>query len=596
MVQEPRGRVERRLSAILAADVAGYSRLMHSDEEATHAKLTALLADAVEPAIAEHGGRIVKNTGDGCLAEFSSAVEAVRAALQFQTRVKELTIGDVEDTRIAFRVGVNIGDVIVEPHDIFGDGVNIAARLEGIAEPGGICISSSAYDQVRGKVGVEFTDLGEQNLKNIARPVRAYAVAREGLSPVTKVGSTTPSSLSAPRLSMVVLPFANIGGDPEQDYFVDGVTESLTTDLSRINGSFVIGRHTAFTFKGKAVDLKQIGRELNVRYVLEGSVQRGGNRLRVNVQLIDAETGKHLWAERFDKPVADLFDMQDEIVSRLANTLNTQLVEAEARRAERSLHPDAMDLIFQGMACLNKGRTSEYLAQSRSFFEPALALDPKNVEALVGLAVVDAAAVGMALTVERAARLAAAETALIMALSLAPQHARAHWLLGNIKMFTNRAAQGIAECEQALALDRNLANAHAYIGRAKYLLGRGEETEAHVQEALRLSPRDTEAFVWMIFAGFAKLQLGADQEAVARFRRSVEINQNHPRAHIYLATALAHLGQLDEARSAAQAGLALDPTFTISRFRANVPSDNPTYLAGRERFYEGMRVAGVPEG
>ena len=596
MVQEPRGRVERRLSAILAADVAGYSRLMHSDEEATHAKLTALLADAVEPAIAEHGGRIVKNTGDGCLAEFSSAVEAVRAALQFQTRVKELTIGDVEDTRIAFRVGVNIGDVIVEPHDIFGDGVNIAARLEGIAEPGGICISSSAYDQVRGKVGVEFTDLGEQNLKNIARPIRAYAVAREGLSPVTKVGSTTPSSLSAPRLSMVVLPFANIGGDPEQDYFVDGVTESLTTDLSRINGSFVIGRHTAFTFKGKAVDLKQIGRELNVRYVLEGSVQRGGNRLRVNVQLIDAETGKHLWAERFDKPVADLFDMQDEIVSRLANTLNTQLVEAEARRAERSLHPDAMDLIFQGMACLNKGRTSEYLAQSRSFFEPALALDPKNVEALVGLAVVDAAAVGMALTVERAARLAAAETALIMALSLAPQHARAHWLLGNIKMFTNRAAQGIAECEQALALDRNLANAHAYIGRAKYLLGRGEETEAHVQEALRLSPRDTEAFVWMIFAGFAKLQLGADQEAVARFRRSVEINQNHPRAHIYLATALAHLGQLDEARSAAQAGLALDPTFTISRFRANVPSDNPTYLAGRERFYEGMRVAGVPEG
>jgi TolB-like protein/class 3 adenylate cyclase/Flp pilus assembly protein TadD len=596
MVQERPVRVERRLSAILAADVAGYSRLMHHDEETTHAKLTALLADAVEPSIDEHGGRVVKNTGDGFLADFPSAVQAVRAAVQFQTRIKELTIGDAEDRRIALRVGVNIGDVIVEPHDIFGDGVNVAARLESIAEPGGICISSSAYDQVRGKVGVEFTDLGEQNLKNIARPIRAYAVAREGLSPVTKVGSTTPSSLSAPRLSMVVLPFANIGGDPEQDYFVDGVTESLTTDLSRINGSFVIGRHTAFTFKGKAVDLKQIGRELNVRYVLEGSVQRGGNRLRVNVQLIDAETGKHLWAERFDKPVADLFDMQDEIVSRLANTLNTQLVEAEARRAERSLHPDAMDLIFQGMACLNKGRTSEYLAQSRSFFERALALDPKNVEALVGLAVVDAAAVGMALTVERAARLAAAETAVIKALSLAPQHASAHWLLGNIKMFTNRAAQGIAECEQALALDRNLANAHAYIGRAKYLLGRGEETEAHVQEALRLSPRDTEAFVWMMFAGFAKLQLGADQEAVARFRRSVEINRNHPRPHIYLATALALLGQLDEARSAAQAGLALDPTFTISRFRANVPSDNPTYLAGRERFYEGMRMAGVPEG
>ena len=355
MVQERPVRVERRLSAILAADVAGYSRLMHHDEEATHAKLTALLADAVTPAIAEHGGRIVKNTGDGFLAEFPSAVEAVRAAVQFQTRIHELTVGDAEDRRIAFRVGINIGDVIVEPHDIFGDGVNIAARLESIAEPGGICISSSAYDHVRGKVGAEFADLGEQNLKNIARPVRAYAVVRDGHSSATLVERARLGPTSAPRLSIVVLPFANIGGDPEQDYFVDGVTESLTTDLSRISGSFVIGRHTAFTYKGKAVDLKQIGRELNVRYVLEGSVQRGGNRLRVNVQLIDAETGNHLWAERFDKPVADLFDMQDEIVSRLANTLNAQLIAAEARRAERSLHPDAMDLYFQGMRLHTQG-------------------------------------------------------------------------------------------------------------------------------------------------------------------------------------------------------------------------------------------------
>src|SRR6516162_9154405 len=397
MVQERQPvRVERRLSAILAADVAGYSRLMHNDEEATHAKLTALLANAVAPAIADHGGRIVKNTRDGFLAEFPSAVEAVRAAVQFQTCINDLTIGDVQDRRIAFRVGINIGDVIVEPYDIFGDGVNIAARLESIAEPGGICISSSAHDQVRGKVGVEFADLGEQNLKNIALPVRAYAVVRDGSSAATQAERARLGPLSPPRLSIVVLPFANLGGDPEQEYFADGVTESLTTDLSRIAGAFVIARNTAFTFKGKPVDVKKLGRELNVRYVLEGSVQRGGNRLRVNVQLIDVETGNHLWAERFDKPVADLFDMQDEIVSRLAHQLEAKLIEEEARRSERSLHPDAMDLIFQGMACLNKGRTSEYLAQSRSFFERALALDPKNVEALVGLAVVDAAAVGMA--------------------------------------------------------------------------------------------------------------------------------------------------------------------------------------------------------
>ena len=240
-------RVHRRLAAILAADVAGYSRLMHNDEEGTHAKLTVLLTDAVNPAIGEHGGRIVKNTGDGFLAEFSSAVEAVRAAVQIQERVKERTIADVDDRRIAFRVGINIGDVIVEPHDIFGDGVNIAARLESIAEPGGICISSAAYDHVRGRVGVEFADLGEQNLKNIPRPIRAYAV---GLNANTDRAVSSVSA--APRLSMVVLPFVNIGGDPEQEYFVDGVTESLTTDLSRISGSFVIARNTAFTFKGKA--------------------------------------------------------------------------------------------------------------------------------------------------------------------------------------------------------------------------------------------------------------------------------------------------------------------------------------------------------
>src|SRR5262245_12990340 len=354
MVQEQPVRVERRLSAILAADVAGYSRLMHDDEEATHAKLTALLADAVVPAIAEHGGRIVKNTGDGFLAEFKSSVEAVRAAVQFQTRIRELTINEDADRRVAFRVGVNIGDVIVEPHDIFGDGVNIAARLEGIAEAGGICISSSAYDQVWGKIGVEFADLGDQNLKNIARPVRAYAVVRDGPGS-RQAERARPHSLSPPRLSIAVLPFANLRGDPNHDYCADAVPESLTTDLSRISGSFVIGRHTAFTYKGKPVDLKQIGQELNVRYALEGSVQRGGNRLRVNVQLIDAETGNHLWADRFDKPVADLFDMQDEIVSRLANTLSAKLTEEEARRSERSLHPDAMDLYFQGRAWFSKG-------------------------------------------------------------------------------------------------------------------------------------------------------------------------------------------------------------------------------------------------
>jgi len=596
MVQERPVRVERRLSAILAADMAGYSRLMHNDEETTHAKLTALLADGVAPAIAEHGGRIVKNTGDGFLAEFPSAVQAVRAAIQFQSRIKELAIDEVEDRRIAFRVGVNIGDVIVEAHDIFGDGVNIAARLESIAEPGGICISFSAYDQVRGKVGVEFIDLGEQNLKNIARPVRAYAVAWDGLGPATKSGSTAPGPRSPPRLSMVVLPFANIGADPEQDYFVDGVTESLTTDLSRISSAFVIGRHTAFTLKGKAVDLKQVGRELNVRYVLEGSVQRGGNRLRVNVQLIDAETGNHLWAERFEKPVADLFDMQDEIVSRLANTLDAQLIEVEARRAGRSTDPDAMDLYFQGWARANNGTTEEYMTQAEAFFDRSLALDPGNIEALVGSARVKAA-IGANLTRDDwTAQFAAAEAAVTKALSLAPNHARAHSVLGFVQTHTKRAVQGIAECERALALDRNLADAHGFIGLAKFFLGRSEETEAHIREALRLSPRDNNAYRWFMFVGLAKLSIGADAEAVAWLRRSIEANRNHPVPHWHLAAALSLLGSPDEARAAAQAGLVLNPTFTLRRYRARVASDHPAYLAGKERTCEGMRMAGVPEG
>jgi TolB-like protein/DNA-binding winged helix-turn-helix (wHTH) protein len=439
-------------------------------------------------------------------------------------------------------------------------------------------------------------NFGEQSFQNIARLDWSNAAAQDGLASGVHNGGTMSISAVTPRLSIVVLPFANFGGDPEQDYFADGVTESLTTDLSRISGSFVIGRHTAFTYKGKAADLKKIGRELNVRYVLEGSVQRGGNRLRVNAQLVDAETGNHLWAERFEKPVADLFDMQDEIVSRLANTLNAQLIEVEARRAGRSTHPDAMDLYFQGWACANNGTTAEYMTQAQAFFDRALALDPGNIEALVGSARVKAAIGGNLETDDWKAHLAAAEVALTRALSLAPSHAQAHSVLGLVQSFTNRGVQGIAECERALALDRNLADAHAFIGLAKFFLGRGEETEAHIREALRLSPRDNNAYRWFMYVGLAKLFLGADVEAVAWLRRSIEANRNHPVPHWYLAAALSLLGSPDEARAAAQAGLVLNPTFTLRRFRSSAKSNNPAYLAGRERVCEGMRMAGVPEG
>ena len=407
--------------------------------------------------------------------------------------------------------------------------------------------------------------------------------------------SSSPSA--NPRLSIVVLPFANLGGDAGQEYFVDGVTDSLTTDLSRIAGAFVIGRNTAFAYKGKAADVREIGRELNVRYVLEGSVQRGGNRFRLNVQLTDTETGTQVWAERFDKPAADLLDMQDEIVSRLANTLNAELIEAEARRAERSLRPDAVDLYFQGRAFLNKGITPAVMARARDFFVRALALDPDNIEAAVAVAHVDLAMSSSSMADDGPAHLRAAEKALNNVLLRAPNHPRAHMLLGAVQIRTNRAAKGIAECRQALALDRNLADAHGFIGLGKHALGRGEEVEGHIQEALRLSPRDTRVFLWFMVVGMAKLMTYADLEAVDWLRRSIEANPNFALAHFHLAGALAMMGDLNEARSSAEAGLALDPNFTIRRYDINVfQFDNPARLARRERFYEGMRMAGVPEG
>ena len=588
----------RKLAAILVADIVGYSRLAAADEDRTLARLRGLRSDLTDPAIAAHHGRIVKRTGDGSIVEFRSVVDAVRCANEVQTGLVERNAGIPEDRRIEFRVGIHVGDVVEESDgDLMGDGVNIAARLEGICEPGAICLSEDAYRQVKGRLEMTVSDLGPTQLKNIAEPIRVYSL-QVGVPARTKPATEAkPEKPTPPRLSMVVLPFANIGGDPEQEHFVDGVTESLTTDLSRIRGSVVIGRNTAFTYKGKPVDLKQIGSELNIRYVVEGSVQRGGNRMRVNVQLIDAETSNHLWAERFDKPLADLFDMQDEIVARLANALNAQLAAAEARRAEQAPKPDSMDLYFQGLTWFNKGLTPDNVAQARSFFDRALIADRDNVDALIGLAGAEAIEGVNSFVTDPVASFAAAEAKLTKALSSVPDHAVGHMWLGLVNIFTRRAAQGIAECEHALVLDRNLASAGASIGFGKILIGRAEETEAHIGEALRLSPRDTTAYVWLTHAGLARNHLGSSEQAVAWCRRAIEANRNYPRAYFQLALALAQLDRLDEAHSAVKAGIAINPSFTVSRARVNwtALSDDPTYLAQLEPIFDGLRKAGVPE-
>jgi TolB-like protein/class 3 adenylate cyclase len=588
----------RKIAAILVADVVGYSRLAGADEEGTLARLRALRGDLLDPTIAVHHGRVVKRTGDGIIIEFRSVVDAVRCAIEVQNGMVERNAGVSEDRRIEFRIGVHLGDVVEEADgDLMGDGVNIAARLEGIAEPGAICLSEQAYWQVKGRLELAVRDLGPTQLKNIAEPIRVYSLEVGAPAVAKPAPAPAPENFAPPRLSIVVLPFANIGGDPEQEHFADGVTESLTTDFSRIRGAYVVARNTAFTYKRKSLDVKMIGRELNVRYVLEGRVQPGENRLRVNVQLIDAETGNHLWAERFDKPLADLFDMQDEIVARLANAMNAQLTAAEARRAEQAPTPDSMDLYFQGLAWLNKGITPETVARARGFFDHALAADPGNVEALVGSARADARAGALGSVADRTALFAAAEAKVTKALSLVPDHAGAHLALGVVDIFSKRAAEGIAECEHALELDQNLAHAHALIGVGKHFIGRAGETEAHIAEALRLSPRDTMAYFWMFHAGAASSELGRWEQAVAWCRRAIEANRNYSQSYFVLVAALAQLGRLVEAHSAVKTGLAVEPAFTTSRMRANLAarSDNPTFLAQLEPVLDGLRKAGVPE-
>jgi TolB-like protein/Flp pilus assembly protein TadD len=586
----------RKLAAILVTDIVGYSRLAGADEDRILARLRTLRSDLIEPTISVHRGRVVKGTGDGAIVEFRSVVDAVRCAIELQHGLMERNAGLPPERRIEFRVGIHLGDVVEESDgDLMGDGVNIAARLEGIAKPGAICLSEDAYRQVKGRLDLMVSDLGQTELKNIAEPIRVYSLEVGSAAQASQAPSPAPAEKPAPpRLSIVVLPFTSLGVDLEHEMFVDGVTESLTTDLSRINNAIVVSRNTAFTYKGKPVDAKQIGRDLNVRYVLEGSIQRGGSRMRINVQLIDAITGNHLWADRFDKPMADLFDMQDEIVSQLANQLRPELLAAEAKRAEAVADPDSVDLYFQGVQWFNKGGPDN-IERARGYFERAVALDPTNIDALVGAARADVLVGAIYTTEHRAERLADAEALLIKGISIAPRNYWAHMWLGFIQIQTNRASRAIGELEQALSLNRNLGAAHAWMGQAKITMGRAEEAEAHVDQAFRLSPSDAVGFIWTHIRGLAKLHLGADEEAVALFRRSVDSSRNYPLSHFYMAAALAHLGRLDEARAEVRAGLALAPNYSIARFLSMAESDNPTYLKQRERILEGLRKAGVPE-
>jgi len=605
----------------------------------------------VNPKIAEHRGRIVKNTGDGFLAEFPSVVDAVRCAVEVQRRMVGRELEAPEERRNRFRIGINLGDVIAKGDDIFGDGVNIAARLQALAEPGGICVSGVVRDQVRDRLDYTFEDMGEQSVKNIARPVRVYALSRQSRAdlpmagvpialprrrhsvvppvtaaivavlaiaamvwwvwPPTRSSPTTPAAVAAttsvaqpliaPRLSIVVLPFTNLSKDPDQQYFADGVTENLTTDLSRIANMFVISRNTAFTYRNKPVDTKQIGHDLGVRYVLEGSVQRSGSQVRVSAQLIDAGTDTHLWADRFDGDMGDLFLAQNEVTNRLANALGVELIAAEAGRPTDN--PDALDYILRGRAAGLKARTRESVAQQVSLFEHALALDPQSAEAQTLLASVLVNRVLTWMSDSVAPDVARAERLINQALATSPPSASAHYVKGAVLRAQSRWQDAIPEQETALALNRNLWLALFELAYCKLRAGLIDEVIPLVEQAIRLSPRDPGIGYRYFQIGQVHLLQSRTDEAVVWLEKARSAIPGVPNFRGYLASAYALRGETQRAAAELAEARRLsgnDIFSSIAHLKAapafagvdGVPKIHALFEA---TFLAGLRKAGMPE-
>jgi class 3 adenylate cyclase/tetratricopeptide (TPR) repeat protein len=605
--------VQRRLAAILAADVAGYSRLMGADEEGTLERLKAHRRELVDPKIREHRGRIVKTTGDGMLVEFPSVVDAARCAVEVQRAMIDRNADMPEDKRITLRIGINLGDVIIDGDDIYGDGVNIAARLEPLAEPGGICISRMVRDQIRDKLPYPFEDMGEQSVKNIARPMRTYAMNVDAVASTRLIAAQVqpaPSLRSAPavatdaapRLSFVVLPLANLSTDPDQEYFADGITDDLTTDLTRIPGSFVIARNTAFTYRGKPIDVKQLGRDLGVRYVIEGSVRRGGEQIRVNVQLIDAETGAHVWADRFDTDRTNLPEAQDLIIGRLARSLNLELVRDAGRQIEReqAAAPDARDVVMRAWALWYGPGYPANAKESLRGFERALEIDPRSIDAKLGIARVLVGIVGDGLSNSVQQDKTRTETLLSEVLERDPNRSLAHAVLGVLRRIEGRLAEAQTEFEAAVALDRNDAWAVRQLGLTLSGQGQPEAAIPYLEKAIRLSPR--EPTVGSVYAslGAQHLYLGHTEEAIRFGRKARAENPRIWWIRLVVAGALGLNGDVDEARAEIAEALKLKSEVnSVAKWRslgATMGIGDPRFQALMEKtVYAGLRRAGFPD-
>jgi TolB-like protein/class 3 adenylate cyclase/Tfp pilus assembly protein PilF len=608
----------RRLAAILAADVAGYSRLMGADEEGTLSRLKAHRRELVDLKIREHHGRIVKTTGDGMLVEFSSVVDALRCAVEVQRSMFDRNAAEPEEKRITFRVGVNLGDVIADGDDIYGDGVNIAARLEALAEPGGICISHAVHDQIIDKLSYAFDDMGEEKVKNIARPLRVYVLAASALAALPAVGAPAQPRAprravtrrrELPRLSIVVLPFANLSNDAEQEYFADGITDDLTTDLSRISGSFVIARTTAFTYKGKPINVKQIGRELGVRYILEGSVRRSGDQVRVNAQLIDAETGAHLWVDQFDTSRANLAQAQSEITGRLAWTLNIALLSDAGRRIERedAINPDARDLVMRGWAVWYRPQSPKVAEEALQAFERALETDPRSSQARIGIARILVGKLTTGWTssslqqdaVQQA--LGRTERLLFETIESDPNQPMAYAVLGLLRRMQARLSESRIAFEKALSLDPNLEWANHQLGWTLLFLGELEDAIGLGEKSLRLSPRDPNISARYQLLGWCQLLSHRVDKAIDLFTKARTANPGSWFHSLELAGALGLKSDLDGAKAALAESLKFKPEInSLTQWHEYVPwtskEASPRFWPLQDKtFSEGLRRIGFPE-
>ncbi|MEI9432224.1 adenylate/guanylate cyclase domain-containing protein [Mesorhizobium sp. Cs1299R1N3] len=586
-------RETRKIAAILVSDVVGYSRLAGADEDRILARLRALRSDLIDPTIAVHRGRVVKRTGDGSLVEFSSVVEAVRCALEVQNAMLERNAGVPDGRRIEFRIGIHLGDVVQERDgDLMGDGVNIAARLEGICEPGNVCLSEQAYWQVKSRLDTAIYDRGAVQLKNIADPVRVYSLqvgipAKAGPAPPAEalVPEKPSPQLALPiKPSIVVLPFVNMSADAEQAYFVDGLTEDLITDLSKVPELFVIARNSSFAYKGRSVDTRQIARELGVKYVLEGSARRVADRVRINAQLIDSPAGGHIWADRFDRDLADIFAAQDEVVGKIVEGLAGKLAAANLKERYRPTSLGAYDLYLRGRA--EWSHSTEAGVAAIPLFERAIALDPNFADAYRWLAISQCEAWvfrNHPMNPLRQQSMASATKAV----ELDPENSGTHWVLAFILLLERQWDESAKEYEISLRLNPNDADAWANFGDLKTYEGLGVEAIACIEKALRLNPRPPSWYFWLL--GEAQSAAGNYEEAVKTLRNDATY-RTESRAN--LASILAVLGRLEEAREEATLYLATNPHFKISHWVEVQPYRD---LALRDRYIEGLRKAGFPE-